>query len=344
MKEGWHEDWIAYPPGSVTDAFRHTYIIKKRRRPVAPMFSGSPLPLKGCGAERSAMLTMVYFHPWTLCVDFEEARFVPYAGRLRRDEKSWEKELEEWLGGQVLSEESVRYINNFMSVFRMRPRDVADDVRSDEDFSDAELELTKADLEKAMRTRIGGREKKSGKQSVSALRKVSHEENSRTGIALVQAIWPVGDPSTLEKSSFPSISSDNMKKSLVAARQSQRQAKERLASSSVSGYGGDVKWYVDCSEGKIIDWLKDIRVRKVNGRRLLNKTQFRVVKKVAHRIRKELRAVLGYASFDSIGEPLRWCMHGGPGTGKTHVIKIIKEELFGKLRGKDARVLDSSKF
>ena len=24
-------------------------------------------------------------------------------------------------------------------------------------------------------------------------------------------------------------------------------------------------------------------------------------------------------------------MHGGPGTGKTHVIKILKEELFGKV-------------
>ena len=38
-------------------------------------------------------------------------------------------------------------------------------------------------------------------------------------------------------------------------------------------------------------------------------------------------------SFDDIGEPLRWSMHGGPGTGKTHVIKIIKEELFGKILG-----------
>ena len=35
---------------------------------------------------------------------------------------------------------------------------------------------------------------------------------------------------------------------------------------------------------------------------------------------------------DSSHEPLRWAMHGGPGTGKTHVIKIIKEyfsESFG---------------
>ena len=32
-----------------------------------------------------------------------------------------------------------------------------------------------------------------------------------------------------------------------------------------------------------------------------------------------------------LSEPLRWCMHGGPGTGKSHVIKILKDELFGRL-------------
>ena len=46
-----------------------------------------------------------------------------------------------------------------------------------------------------------------------------------------------------------------------------------------------------------------------------------------------MRAYAGGQSFDEIGEPLRWSMHGGPGTGKTHVIKVIKEELFGEVLG-----------
>ena len=179
------------------------YVIKKRRRPVAPMFIGSPVPLKGCDADRSAMLTMVYFRPWTLQPDYEEERFVPYAGRLRPLDKSWRDELEQWLYYGVLSEESARYINNFMSVYRVRPRDVSDDVVSDEDFSDEELVLTEKDLERALQTRIGGREpKKTASQRTPAQGKVSHEENSRTGISLVQAIWPVGEPSTWKKSSF----------------------------------------------------------------------------------------------------------------------------------------------
>ena len=36
-------------------------------------------------------------------------------------------------------------------------------------------------------------------------------------------------------------------------------------------------------------------------------------------------------TIDNSREPLRWAMHGGPGTGKTHVVKIIKEELFEKV-------------
>ena len=35
--------------------------------------------------------------------------------------------------------------------------------------------------------------------------------------------------------------------------------------------------------------------------------------------------------IDTTKEPLRWAMHGGPGTGKTHVTKTIKEELFGNV-------------
>ena len=334
VKEGKHEDWIAYPAGSATEAFRHTYIIKKRRRPVAPMFIGSPVPLKGCDAERSAMLTMVYFRPWTLRTDYEEGRYVPYAGRLRPEDKSWQEEFDDWLCGGVLSEESVRYINNFMSVYRVRPRDVSDDVVSDEDFSDEELVLTEQDLARAMQTRIGGREtKKAESQRTSASGKVSHEENSRTGIHLVQKIWPVDDNVTFKASQVQHIDAATIKRSFVAARKSQRQVHDVSVTGSVSGYGQNIQIYSKCNEGKIRTWLQGIKRREVNGRRVLNKTQYSVVKMVAKRICLEYRALSGGMRFEDLPEPLRWSMHGGPGTGKTHVIKIIKVELFQQVLG-----------
>ena len=54
-----------------------------------------------------------------------------------------------------------------MSVYRIRPRDSSEDVLPDKNFSDEELELTEADLARALATRIGGRESKGKKASRS---------------------------------------------------------------------------------------------------------------------------------------------------------------------------------
>ena len=100
-----------------------------------------------------------------------------------KGEESWQDALSTWLSGHVVSQESVRYINNFMSGYRIRPRDLDDDVLSDEDFSDEELELTEADLARALETRIGGHEPKGKKSKAEASTdKLSHEQNSRRGI------------------------------------------------------------------------------------------------------------------------------------------------------------------
>eukprot|EP00959_Pyramimonas_sp_CCMP1952_P198763 4157279-Pyramimonas_sp.AAC.1 len=40
-----------------------------------------------------------------------------------------------------------------------------------------------------------------------------------------------------------------------------------------------------------------------------------------------MREIDGEASEDAgMGEPLQWCMHGGPATGKSHVLRIIRRE------------------
>ena len=51
-----------------------------------------------------------------------------------------------------------------------------------------------------------------------------------------------------------------------------------------------------------------------------------MVEKVAARVMMEMEAE-GDTNLDA-GEPLRWLLHGRPGTGKSHVIKVIKDRLF----------------
>ena len=51
--------WLPFPDIPSTQHFRHTWIIEKRKRSVAPLFVGSPVPMKrDDSSERSAMLTM----------------------------------------------------------------------------------------------------------------------------------------------------------------------------------------------------------------------------------------------------------------------------------------------
>ena len=91
---------------------------------------------------------------------------------------------------------------------------------------------------------------------------------------------------------------------------------------------GQISTDTECSVDDIKKWLAEIRERiGLDKRKVLNAFQFEVVKKVADRVCLE-KAALQTGDYEALPEPLRWSMHGGPGTGKTHVIKIIKEELF----------------
>ena len=89
------------------------------------------------------MITMTYFHPWTLRAADEEQSIVPYAGNLRPEDATWEMTLSMWLDGTVVSQESARFGNNTLCVFGMCPRDQDEDIRSGEDVDDEKHMLTK---------------------------------------------------------------------------------------------------------------------------------------------------------------------------------------------------------
>ena len=94
--------WLPFPDTPSTQHFCHTWIIEKRKRSVAPLFVGSPVPMKrDDSSERSAMLTMSYFHPWTLRQEDAEENHVPFAGCLR-NLSTWEGSLATWLDGNVI--------------------------------------------------------------------------------------------------------------------------------------------------------------------------------------------------------------------------------------------------
>ena len=130
------------------------------------------------------MLTMAYFHAWTLRRD-DAAEHVPWAGHLRGTGETWEGALRRWFAGGVLCAETKRYIDNFLSTYRIRPQaDGEAGENSDDVFSDEELQVSRAQLDTALETRVGGRQR-------SVRDSAGHHANSSAAIALGHQIWPL---------------------------------------------------------------------------------------------------------------------------------------------------------
>ena len=68
------------------------------------MYVGSLVLMKRADSvDRSAMLTMAYFHPWTLRANDADDSVVPFAGNLRDRKDLWHCALSKWLNGNVVS-------------------------------------------------------------------------------------------------------------------------------------------------------------------------------------------------------------------------------------------------
>jgi len=81
------------------------------------------------------------------------------------------------------------------------------------------------------------------------------------------------------------------------------------------------------SETSLRGWLQDVRQRRNDdGLPLYKDAQVAVLEKVITRMCRELQQEAAEVDLD---DPLLWCVHGGPGTGKTETLKLLKE-LFGE--------------
>ena len=59
-----------------------------------------------------------------------------------------------------------------------------------------------------------------------------------------------------------------------------------------------------------------------------NAKQAEVCRKVASQVVQEI-----FSENPRVLEPLRWAVHGGPGTGKSHVLNRLRKELFEDILG-----------
>ncbi len=333
---GKDENWLPYPDVPSTQHFRHTWVLVRRKRSVAPSFSGAPIPRHRPGeGERAARITITYFHPWTLRLADVDPH-VPHASHLKGNHATWQDAMSSWLDGGILSAESMRYASNFLSVYRVRPTDDdEDEAHSDDLASDEELEVSHASLTDALETRVGGHQRfgddDAGHEPGQSC---THQENLKSGMERARAIWAadLDDASATSLSEPKFVAVDGLDDGLRAAKASQRKEKSLTATLSAQGKAQPGVLKLTSATASDVDaWLSELKRRRRPDdakKPFCNAEQFLAIEAVATRVKQELLHEADPRK-NNFMEPLRWMVHGGPGTGKTkYVINIIKKELF----------------
>ena len=77
-------------------------------------------------------------------------------------------------------------------------------------------------------------------------------------------------------------------------------------------------------------WLARLETRTgEDGRLICNAEQRGFLSRVVDRIVHEMQTgEMHSGSRHDEEDPMRWVLHGGPGTGKTHAVKLLRKELF----------------
>ncbi len=336
--------WIPFDDRPATAALRHTRVLQRRRRPPAPTFYAAPLPHHGPGqGERNALITMTYFHPWTLC-EAAAVEHVPHPRDLKNGSETWQEALQVWLEGRVLCQEARRYKSNFIAVHRVRPtgdEDAGLD-NSDDLMTDEELEVTADMLPDVLGTRQRGT---SGDNGMDGVDMDSAGGGVNSAMSFGADVWqvPAGTAVPGQHTSYE-MDESHVKEVLAAAVQSRKKESSFAALSMTPAHerAAAVTSRRQATAEDVADWLRALRGRvREDGSAWVNEKQFECVRRVAERVQQELR-LQGHVrkrgrsadDEDLSSEPLRWILHGGPGTGKSHVVRdvIIKELLEGVLQ------------
>ena len=175
-------------------------------------------------------------------------------------------------------------------------------------------------MAEALTTRVGGKYDEGVRAAEDG---PSHFQNSFAAIEKNQSIWKADlENASAQMHSF--VEPGALNDILGAARTSQRREHKYGGQIDNDIHDPTLRRLLAVSVRDVQEWLEKKKLqRDENGKLVVNARQLQALKKVADRIVKELRsAAKGELDF---GEPLRWLIHGGPGTGKSHVIKQVKE-------------------
>ena len=305
-------------PGNAT--LRHAWYLQRRTRPLCPHFAQAAVPRRFAeNVEENAMLARVYFGAWTLDQTRSSAA-VPYGGHLCQAGETWEAALRRW--AQCLPcQETKRHLGNFLSVYRIRPPAEAQE-NSDDSGADEELTLSLDDLQTALQT-LEPNQAETNKQSQAVI--------SATGFKLADAMWPplrLDDPCVEQATGYETIDIPKLKQAV----RHNNPAEARCP----TGSGNTENQLIHASAQMAMPGVTPESVEAWAAQLPAsdyNPEQKKFCRKVAERVAAELRHERRSDEASNNDEPLRWVLHGGPGTGKSYTLNLLRHELFEKVLG-----------
>ena len=343
IKSEWPKSgaWATLGDSSAADAWKHDWIFSRNRRPVDPYFARCPMPRQGKDQEdKNAALLLTYLHPWTLDPHPEAGdENVPHLKRLCTPGSSWQQSLLEWFGGKVLCTEAKTYIDNFLAVTRARPFEEELHEHSDDQFSDEELCVDKNNFAKIVKTRMGAatRKKKIGiamKSNSDSENDVEHPDAVIEAFALAETLWPVPqDRNKGSRKGLSKLTDDDINKALTAAKASQKK-EHNNNEAELKPWDPKLRKGKAFTENNVWSWYGEQAAKKT-----VRKKQLEMLHIVCQRVCDEL-AENSDGVFRS--PPLIHLLHGVPGTGKSEVLKMIRnlfQEVCGWEQGLDFQML-----
>ena len=316
-------DRILLAAGTATESLRHRCYLQRRMRPCCPHFETSPVPVhKVDAAETNARLTMTYFRAWTLNAPAASAN-VPFAGRLKLPEQTWVAAMRLWLM-HLPCEETKRYVGNFLSVYRVRPTD-ATEGNSDDSGVDEAWVVTPATLPVALETsfRQTGKRAAKPKRGAAAAMDDPLLASYQAAAQQAEAAWeasPAVSP-LAGRNPYDAHEAANTRKALKTLRKRRQTTPTPQTTTPTAG-----SWQAVARDTvqKVDQFLGDIAS---SGK--CNPEQVSFLETVCARLKAE--AVTGQdrgGMAETNTEALRWALHGGPGTGKSYVLNLLRRELF----------------
>ena len=269
---------------------------------------------------------MTYFRAWTLNAPAASAN-VPFAGRLKLPDETWIAAMRLWLL-YLPCEETKRYVGNFLSVYRVRPTNV-EDGNSDDSGVDEALVVTPATLPVAMQTsfwQTGKRAANPKRGDAAAMDDpvlASYQEAAQQAEAAWQAPHAAG-PVPGRNPYEAQASADTRKKLKTLGKRRQTPTPQATAPTV-----GSWQAVAQDTVQKVDQFLVDI-----NSSGTCNPEQFAFLETVCARV--EAEAVTGQdrgGMAETNTEALRWALHGGPGTGKSYVLNLLRRDLFENCLG-----------